>query len=72
MAEMWDDYVPIHDVLRDHVEYYNAEAKACERLKQRWGMLAQGYYLVFLDNEEGQAQPPVEAKAEITSENKAE
>lgn len=69
MAEMWDDYVPIHDVLRDHVEYYNAEAKACEKLKQRWGMLAQGYYLVFLDNEEGQAQPSVEAKAEIVPED---
>ena len=32
-------------------------------------MLAQGYYLVFLDNEEGQAQPPVEAKAEIVPED---
>ena len=72
MAEMWDDYVPIHDVLRDHVEYYNAEAKACERLKQRWGMLAQGYYLVFLDEENEQQQLADEipaAKAEIVSES---
>ncbi len=49
MAEMWDEYVPIYDILRDHVEWYNKEAKMCERLKQRWGMLAQGYFLVFTD-----------------------
>ncbi len=72
MAEMWDEYVPIHDVLRDHIEYYNAEAKACEKLKQRWGMLAQGYYLVFLDEENIPTTPAPEAKAEITEENKAE
>lgn len=52
MAEMWDDYVPIFDILRDHVEYYNAEAKECEKLKQRWGMLSQGYYLIYLNPEE--------------------
>lgn len=51
MAEMWDEYVPIYDTLRDHVEWYNNEAKMCERLKQRWGMLSQGYYLVFTDVE---------------------
>lgn len=73
MAEMWNDYVPIHDVLRDHIEYYNAEAKMCEKLKQRWGMLAQGYYLVFLDEEEPQTpETPVEAKAEVIDEDKAE
>lgn len=49
MAELWDDYVPIHDILRDHVEYYNAESKECTKLQQRWGMLAQGYYLIYLD-----------------------
>lgn len=49
MAEMWDEYVPIYDVLRDHVEYYNKEVKECEKLKQRWGMLSQGYYLTYLD-----------------------
>ena len=76
MAELWDEYVPIHDVLRDHIEYYNNEAKMCEKLKQRWGMLAQGYYLVFLDEVEGEEQqtdPSLQPKAEITSEeNKAE
>jgi hypothetical protein len=51
MAELWDEYVPIYDTIRDHIEWYNKEAKMCERLKQRWGMLAQGYYLVFTDVE---------------------
>lgn len=55
MAEMWDEYVPIYDVLRDHVEYYNAEVKECEKLKQRWGMLAQGYYLTYLNPENVEA-----------------
>lgn len=54
MAEMWDEYVPIYDVLRDHVEYYNKEVKECEKLKQRWGMLSQGYYLTYLDPKDGE------------------
>ena len=49
MAEMWDEYIPIYDTLKDHVEYYNTEVKQCEKLKQRWAMLEQGYYLVLLD-----------------------
>ena len=55
MAEMWDEYVPIHDTIRDHIEWYNNEVKMCEALKQRWGMLAQGYFLVLLtsENEKG-------------------
>ena len=48
MAEMWDEYVPIYDTIREHIEWYNNEVKMCEALKQRWGMLAQGYYLVLL------------------------
>lgn len=55
MAEMWDEYVPIYDTIRDHIEWYNNEVKMCEALKQRWGMLAQGYFLVLLtaENEQG-------------------
>ena len=70
MAEMWDEYIPIYDVLRGHIEYYNNEAKMCEKLKQRWGMLAQGYYLVFL-NEDGtsvDSSTAEECKAEVVSE----
>ena len=56
MAEMWDEYVPIYDTIREHIEWYNAEVKMCEALKQRWGMLAQGYYLVLLpDNADQEA-----------------
>ena len=58
MAEMWDEYVPIHDTIRDHIEWYNNEVKMCEALKQRWGMLAQGYFLVLLtsENENGNCE----------------
>ncbi len=54
MVEIWDEYIPIYDTLRTHVEWYNNEVKECERLKQRWGMLSQGYYLVLLNPENGQ------------------
>ena len=58
MAEMWDEYVPLHDTIRDHIEWYNNEVKMCEALKQRWGMLAQGYFLVLLtsENEKGNCE----------------
>ena len=58
MAEMWDEYVPIHDTIRDHIEWYNNEVKMCEALKQRWGMLAQGYFIVLLtsENEKGNCE----------------
>lgn len=52
MAEMWDEYVPIYDTIREHIEWYNNEVKVCEALKQRWGMLAQGYFLVLLNLDE--------------------
>lgn len=65
MAELWEQYVPIYDTLRDHVEWYNKEAKMCERLKQRWGMLSQGYFLVFTDVEsDGVAPEETEEKVE--------
>ena len=54
MAEMWDEYVPIYDTIREHIEWYNNEVKMCEALKQRWGMLAQGYFLVLLAAENKQ------------------
>ena len=54
MTEMWDEYVPIYDTIREHIEWYNNEFKMCEALKQRWGMLAQGYFLVLLAAENEQ------------------
>lgn len=71
MAEMWDEYVPIYDVLRDHVEYYNQEVKECEKLKQRWGMLAQGYYLTYLDPEKLKNPEVQNTEAADTEEVKA-
>ena len=72
MAELWEQYVPVYDTIRDHIEWYNKEAKMCERLKQRWGMLAQGYYLVFTDVESDavaqEAEEDVAATATVSSE----
>ena len=55
MAEMWDEYIPIYDTIREHIEWYNNEVKVCEALKQRWGMLAQGYFLFLLNLDEDKA-----------------
>jgi len=50
-AETWDEYVPIYDTFRDHVEWYKNETQEIKKLQQRWGMLAQGYYLTYPDPE---------------------
>lgn len=71
MAEMWDEYIPIYDTLRTHVEWYNNEVKECERLKQRWGMLAQGYYLVLL-NPENDETPSAEPESAPAAEDPVE
>lgn len=55
MAEMWDEYIPIYDTIREHIEWYNNEVKVCEALKQRWGMLAQGYFIVLLNLDQDKA-----------------
>ena len=52
MAEIWDQYVPIYDTLKELVNWYNSEVEACKRLQNRWGMMAQGYYLVLLKPED--------------------
>lgn len=46
-AEMWDEYIPIHDTLKDHVEWYQNEVEEIKKLQQRWGMLSQGFYLTY-------------------------
>lgn len=70
MADMWDEYVPIYDTLRTHVDWYNTEVKQCEKLKQRWGMLSQGYYLVLLDeNQEEAGKIPAESLLDVGKEN---
>lgn len=52
MSQIWEEYVPIYDSLRDVVEWYNKEAEECQKLQQRWALMEQGYYMVIL--------PPVE------------
>lgn len=70
MADMWDEYVPIYDTLRTHVDWYNTEVKQCEKLKQRWGMLSQGYYLVLLDENQDEAgKIPAESLLDVGKEN---
>ena len=53
-AEIWDEFIAIYDTLRDNVEYYNDEVEVCNRLNDKWALMAQGFYTVILDNvEEG-------------------
>lgn len=56
MAEIWNEYVPIYDTLRGHVEYYNKEAKEIDKCKQKWGFMSQGYYFVWLDSDESSTE----------------
>lgn len=51
MADMWDEYLPIYEVLRDHIEWYKKEDEICKKLQNRWGMLEQGYFLLYLDED---------------------
>lgn len=62
MAEMWDEYVPIYDTLREHIEWYQKETEEIKKLQHRWGMFAQGYYLTYLNGSE--TPEPVEVPAE--------
>lgn len=63
MAEKWDEYVPIYDTLRDHIEWYKAEAEAIKKLQQKWGMMSMGYYLVILEHKE-ENNPDADAKCQ--------
>lgn len=64
MAKMWDEYVPIYDTFRTHVEDYQNEVKAIGSLKEKWGMMAQGYYLVILEGKEENGAAPDAPSAE--------
>jgi hypothetical protein len=52
MAEIWDEFIAIYDVLRDNVEYYNSEVESCNALNDVWALMSQGFYAVVLDNVE--------------------
>lgn len=70
MAEIWDEFIAIYDVLRDNVEYYNKEVEKCNELNDRWALMSQGFYTVILDvNESETAEPTENETAEETNVN---
>lgn len=70
MAEIWDEFIAIYDVLRDNVEYYNKEVEKCNELNDRWALMSQGFYTVILDvNESETAEPSENETAEETNVN---
>ena len=70
MAEIWDEFIAIYDVLRDNVEYYNKEVEKCNELNDRWALMSQGFYAVILDvNESETAEPAENETAEETNVN---
>lgn len=70
MAEIWDEFIAIYDVLRDNVEYYNKEVEKCNELNDRWALMSQGFYTVILDvNESETAEPSENEAAEETNVN---
>lgn len=52
MAEIWDEYLPIYEKLHELVDEYKAEMQKVDDLKERWGMLAQGYYAYIMNGAE--------------------
>lgn len=73
MAEIWDEYLPIYETLHELVDWYKKEADTCDKLKEKWAMFEQGYYLHVLDDTETdprEQEQPVEEKTD--SETKSE
>lgn len=68
MAEIWDEYLPIYETLHELVDWYKKEADTCDKLKEKWAMFEQGYYLHVLDDTETdprESEHPVEEKTDI-------
>lgn len=73
MAEIWDEYLPIYETLHELVDWYKKEADTCDKLKEKWAMFEQGYYLHVLDDTETdprEQEQPAEEKTD--SETKSE
>lgn len=75
MAEIWDEFIAIYDVLRDNIEYYKKEVDACNELNDRWALMSQGFYTVILEvneeeNVEGDDYAPTEETAPEAEEKK--
>ena len=65
MAEIWDEYLPIYETLHELVDWYKKEADTCDKLKEKWAMFEQGYYLYVLDDTETdprESEQPAEEK----------
>ena len=68
MAEIWDEFVPIYDTLHELDDWYKKEVETIKRLQNRWGMLAQGYYLVLLDPEDHKQEEILDSSVESKKE----
>lgn len=68
MFEIWDEYVPIYDLLRGYVEEYKAKNEEAGKLQQHWALMEQGFYHVILNKNNGEETAEVEVTE--TPENK--
>lgn len=51
-AEIYDEFVPIADAVKEHIDWYNAEVERVNQAQDLWGMFAQGYYVTVYDTTE--------------------
>ena len=65
MAEIWDEFIPICDALRDNIEFYKAEVEKCNVLNDRWALMSQGFYTVILEVNEEQTVEDAGAETEV-------
>ena len=61
MAEIYDEFIPIHDKLHEITDWYDAERNKCEDLRNRWAMYAQGFAMEIINPEENVETTPVES-----------
>lgn len=66
MAEIWEEFIAIYDVLRDNIEYYKKEVDKCNELNDRWALMSQGFYTVILEVNEDENIADNESQEEIT------
>lgn len=68
MAEIWDEFVPIYDALRDNIESYKEEVEKCNAYNDRWALMSQGFYAVILEVNEEQIIENTESVSATTTE----
>lgn len=72
MAEIWEEFIAIYDVLRDNIEYYKKEVDKCNELNDRWALMSQGFYTVILEVNEDEAVDAPEAINDAEVKEKAD